>query len=151
MMPGKVVLLDQYQKIWRDIWMDGRELPKNVDTKDGPPSTWYGYSVGHWDGDYTLVIDTTGSDDRSWLNGQGYPHTVDAHVEERYTRVDHNHMQLTVTVDDPKIFTKPFVFVTSGFMWIPSQQIEEQMCVPSEAISYMQTIGIPAAGGSPKK
>ncbi len=147
-MPGKVVLLDQYQKIWRDVWMDGRELPKNVDAKGGPPSTWYGYSVGHWDGDYTLVIDTTGSDDRSWLNTQGYPHSVDAHVQERYTRVDHNHMEVTVTMDDPKVYTKPFTLVTSGYMWIPSQQPEEQMCVPSEAISYRQTIALPAAGDS---
>ena len=145
-MPGKIVLLDQYQRIWRDVWTDGRELPKNVDAKGGPPSRWYGYSVGHWDGDYTFVIDTTGSDDRSWMDNAGHPHSVDAHVEERYTRVDHNHMELTVTMSDPKIFTKPFILVTSGFMWIPTQEMEEQICVPTEAISYMNVIGLPAAG-----
>jgi hypothetical protein len=149
-MPGKIVLLHQYQKIWRDVWMDGRELPKNIDTKGGPDSRWYGYSVGHWEGDNTLVIDTVGSDDRGWLDNGGHPHSVEARVEERYTRVDHNHLELTVTMDDPKIYTKPFVLATSNFMWIPSQETEEQLCVPSEAIVYMNTIAVPATGDSSK-
>jgi len=102
-MPNKIIVLHQYNKIWREVWMDGRELPKNVDMKGGPDSTWYGYSVGHWEGDYTLVIDTTGSDDSSWLDPRGYPHSVDGHYLERYTRVDHNHLEMTVTVDDPQL------------------------------------------------
>jgi hypothetical protein len=149
-MPGKIVLLHQYQKIWRDVWMDGRELPKNIDTKSGPDSRWYGYSVGHWEGDNTLVIDTVGSDDSSWLGPRGYPHSVEAHVQERYTRVDHNHLQMTVTIDDPKIYTKPFVLGTSNFRWVPTQETDEQICVASEAINYVNTISIPAVGESPK-
>jgi hypothetical protein len=149
-MPGKIVLLHQYQKIWRDVWMDGRQLPKNIDTKDGPPSTWYGYSVGHWDGDYTLVVDTTGSDDRSWLDTAGYPHSVNAHVQERYTRVDHNHLDLVATVDDPALYTKPFVLAKAKFRWIPSQETEEQMCVPSEAITYFNSIALPSFGKDSK-
>jgi len=149
-MPGKIVLLHQYQKIWRDVWMDGRELPKNIDTKGGPDSRWYGYSVGHWEGDNTLVIDTIGSDDSSWLDPRGYPHSVEAHVQERYTRVDHNHLQMTVTIDDPKIYTKPFVLATSNFRWVPTQETDEQMCVASEAITYVNTISVPAVGESPK-
>jgi hypothetical protein len=145
-MPGKMVVLHQYQRIWRDVWMDGRELPKNIDTKGGPESRWYGYSVGHWDGDYTFVIDTVGSDDRSWLDNAGHPHSVDAHVVERYTRVDHNHMEMTVTVDDPKMYTKPFLLGTNKYLWIPTQETEEQFCVPSEALTYLNTIAIPAAG-----
>jgi hypothetical protein len=144
-MPEKVVVLHQYQKIWRDVWMDGRELPKNVDTRGGPDSRWYGYSVGHWEGDNTLVIDTVGSDDRSWLDTAGHPHSVDAHVQERYTRVDHNHLEIIVTVDDPKLYTKPFVLARVKYRWIPSQETEDQFCVPSEAISYMNTIAVPAA------
>lgn len=143
-MPDKVVVLHQYQRIWRDIWTDGRELPKNVDTKGGPESRWYGYSVGHWDGDYTFVIDSTGSDDRSWLDTAGHPHSVDAHVQERYTRVDHNHLSATVTVDDPKMYTKPFTLAALKFRWIPSQETEEQLCVPSEALAYSDIIAIPA-------
>jgi hypothetical protein len=144
-MPNKVVVLHQYQKVWRDIWMDGRELPKNVDAKEGPVSRWYGYSVGHWEGDNVLVVDTVGSDDRSWLDTAGHPHSVDAHVQERYTRVDHNHLELLVTVDDPKLYTKPFVLARVKYIWIPSQEAEDQFCVPSEAISYMNTIALPAA------
>lgn len=145
-MRDRIVLLHQYQRIWRDIWMDGRELPKNIDAKGGPESRWYGYSVGHWDGDNTLVIDTVGSDDRSWLDNAGDPHSSSAHVQERYTRVDHNHLELTVTVDDPKMYTKPFVLGTSKFIWIPTQETDEQLCVPSEAITYFNSISRPAFG-----
>src|SRR5665213_895747 len=91
--PDRIAVLLEYQRIWRYVWMDGKhELPKKFDTKDGLPSRWYGYSVGHWDGDYTLVIDTTGVNDQTWLDKGGHPHSVNAMIEERYTRVDHNHM-----------------------------------------------------------
>lgn len=66
------------------------------------------------------------------------------HVEERYTRADHNDLELTVTIDDPQIYTKPFVITTNKFKWIPNQEDEEQLCVPSEAILYFNTIAIPA-------
>ena len=79
-MPNRIAVLHQYQRIWRYVWMDGRELPKSFDTKDGVPSRWYGYSVGHWDGDYTLVIDTVGVNDQSWLDKAGHPHSVNAHI-----------------------------------------------------------------------
>jgi len=145
--PDRIVVLHQYQRIWRYVWMDGHhELPAKFDTKDGAPSRWYGYSVGHWDGDNTLVIDTAGMNDQSWLDKSGHPHSVDAHIQERYTRVDHNHMQMVVTVDDPKIYTKPFVLSKNEYRWIPDQEAEEQMCVPSEMIQYMNLISKPAFG-----
>jgi hypothetical protein len=143
-MNGRIVIMTQYEKIWREVWMDGRPLPTNVDTKGGPDPRWYGYSVGHWDGDNTLVVETSGIDDRSWIDRRGYPHTVNAHVTERYTRVDHNNLELTVTIDDPKFYTKPWVVVTNKFKWIPNQEDEEQLCVPSEAIAYVNTVAIPA-------
>jgi hypothetical protein len=143
-MPGRLVILNQYQRVFRTVWMDGRELPKNVGTKGGPDATWYGYSVGHWDGDYTLVVNTAGLDDRSWVDRRGYPHSVDLRVEERYTRVDHDTLDLTLTIDDPKIYTKPFVLATNRYKWIPNQEDEEQLCVPSEAIEYRKLIVVPA-------
>ena len=143
-MPDKIIVLHQYNRVWRDVWMDGRQLPKNVDQRGGPDSTWYGYSVGHWDGDYTLVIDTTGSDDSEWLDPRGYPHGAQGVFEERYTRVDHNHLEMTVTVNDPAIYTKPFVLGTSKFVWVPNQQSEEQICVPSQSIAYVNIISVPA-------
>ena len=146
-MPNRIAVLHQYQRIWRYVWMDGRELPKSFDTKDGVPSRWYGYSVGHWDGDYTLVIDTVGVNDQSWLDKAGHPHSVNAHIQERYTRVDHNHMQMVASVDDPTVYTKPFVLAKNEYRWIPDQEAEEQICVPSEMIRYMETIGKPAFSG----
>jgi hypothetical protein len=145
--PDRILVLHQYQRIWRYVWMDGHhELPTKFDTKDGVPSRWYGYSVGHWDGDHTLVIDTVGTSDQSGLDKAGHPHSVDAHIQERYERVDHNHLLMTVTVDDPKIYTKPFVLSKNEYRWIPDQEAEEQMCVPSEMIQYMNLISKPAFG-----
>jgi hypothetical protein len=143
-MPGRIVIMTQYQKIWRTVWMDGRELPKNVGAKGGPDPTWYGYSVGHWEGDNTLVVQTTGVDDRSWVDRRGHPHSLDMRVEERYTRLNHNSLELTVTVDDPKTYTKPFVVATNKFRWLPNQEDEEQLCVPSEMIEYIKVIAVPA-------
>ena len=149
--PDRMVMLYQYQRTWRDAWMDGRQLPKNVDAQGGPPSRWYGYSVAHWEGDNTFVVDTVGSDDRGWLNTQGLPHSVDARFQERYVRLDHNHMELTVTVDDPKYYTKSFVLGTSKFRFIPPpMEMDEQLCVPSEAITYMNIISLHAFGQDPK-
>jgi hypothetical protein len=146
-MGDRMAILHQYQRIWRYAWMDGKhELPKKIDTKDGLPSRWYGYSVGHWEGDNTLVIDTTGVNDSTWLDKPGHPHTVNAEIEERYTRVDHNHMNMVVTVDDPAIYTKPFAFTKNNYRWIPDQEEEEQICVPSEMIHYMETVSKPSFG-----
>lgn len=143
-LPDSIAIMTQYQKIWRVAWMDGRALPKGFGVKGGPSSRWYGYSIAHWDGDNTLVVETTGVDDKTWIDRRGYPHSVDMHVEERYTRTDHNDLELTVTITDPKIYTKPFVIATNKFKWMPHQQEDEQLCVPSEAIDYLNTIAIPA-------
>jgi len=150
-MPDRVIILNQYQRAWREVWTDGRQLPANVGGtgKDAPDPRYYGYSVGKWADDYSFVIDTTGLDDKTWLSGAGYPHSIEAHVQERYTRVDHNDLQLTVTVDDPKLYTKPFVLGKAGFKWLPDQQLAEQLCVPSEMVQYLNLIGDPGGNGVP--
>ena len=145
--PSRVVMLYQYQRVWRDIWMDGRELPKKVDAKGAPDSRFYGYSVGHWEDDNTLLIDTTGVDDRTWLDDAGHPHSVDMHVQERYTRLDQYNMQLTVTIDDPKIYTKPFEWLKTSYYWMVKQDFEETLCVPSEAMEYLNSLARPAGTG----
>jgi hypothetical protein len=152
-MPGRVVEMFQFNRLWREIWTDGRELPKNVGGKsaDAPDPRWYGYSVGHWEGDYTFVVDTVGSDERSWLDNLGHPHSVDLRVQERYTRVNHNTLEVTITIDDPKTYTKPFVITKANFKWIPRQDFEEQFCVPSEEAEYLKLIGEPAAHSAPSK
>src|ERR1700730_18887247 len=150
-MPDRIVVLNQYQRAWREIWMDGRELPKNVGGagKDAPDPRYYGYSVCRWEGDNTLVVETTGLDDKTWLTRMGYPHSIDAHVEERYNRLDHNDLQVTVTVDDLKIYTKPFQLGKVNFKWVPDQQLAEQLCIPSEMLQYLNLVGDPAGTGVP--
>ena len=145
-MPNRIVILLQFQNVWREIWMDGRTLPTNVggSGKDALDPRYSGYSVGHWEDDYTLVVDTTGLDERTWATKSGYPHSMDAHVEERFTRVDHNDLKLTVTVVDPKMYTKPFLIGTVYFRWVPNQVLEQKLCVPSEVLEYLKEMGDPA-------
>jgi len=145
-MPGRIVLMSQFQDAWREIWMDGRELPKNVgsDEKGSPDPKYYGYSVGHWQDDYTLVVDTTGVDDRTWLSGAGYPHTMQAHFQETYKRTSHNDLELTVTVSDPELYEKPFMLGKYKFRWIPNQMLDEKLCIPSDVIEYLRAVGDPA-------
>jgi hypothetical protein len=145
-MPNRVIMLIEYQDLWREVWTDGRALPTDVggSGKDALDPRYNGYSVGHWEDDYTFVVDTTRLDDRSWATKSGYPHSIDAHVQERFTRVDHNDLKLTVTMVDPKIYTKPFDLGTEYFRWIPNQEIDEWLCVPSEVMEYLQRMGDPA-------
>jgi hypothetical protein len=151
-MPGRMLELFQYNRVWREIWTDGRELPKNVGGRsaDAPDPRWYGYSVGHWDGDYSFVVDTVGSDDRSWLDQVGHPHSIDMRVKERYTRLDHNTLEVTITIDDPKMYTKPFVISQVSFKWIPQQDFEEEICAPSVMAEYLKVIADPAGKGPGK-
>ena len=150
-MPNRILVLYAFEQQWREIWMDGREPPKNVGAagNDAPDPRYYGYSVGHWEADSTLVVETTGLDDRTWLNELGYPHSGAARVEERFTRTDFNDLELTITVDDPKVYTKPFSLGTAYFRWIPNQIMEERLCVPSNVIEYLKAVGDPAGAAAP--
>ncbi len=151
-MPDKVVELFQYQKVWREIWTDGRALPKNVDNDapDSADSRYYGYSVGHWDGDYSFVVDTVGLDEDTWLDNAGHPHSGDLRVNERYTRVDQHTLEMVVTLDDAKVYTRPWMAGKTTFKWIPQQQFDEQLCVPSHMQDYTKLIAKPAAGPGTK-
>jgi hypothetical protein len=106
-MPDRVVFLLQFGGYWREVWTDGRALPTKVGgyDKDSLDPTYMGYSVGRWEDDYNFVVDTTGLDERTWVLRDGTPHSVMAHVQERYTRVDHNTMKVSMTIDDPKMYT----------------------------------------------
>jgi hypothetical protein len=142
----KTIELLQYQRAWREIWTDGRPLPADV----GGTSTssldprWYGYSVGKWADDHTFVVETAGTDERSWVDYFGRPHSGAAHFEERYRRVDPNTLEVTITITDPEIYTKPYVAMKQTFQRATKQELEEQLCVPSEAIDYFKTIAEPA-------
>jgi len=142
-LPGRMLVLSQFQRVWREIWTDGRPLPANPGGagKDAPEPRYYGYSVGHWEADNIFVADTTGLDDSTWLSKLGYPHTTETYVHERYIRADHNDLQLTITVDDPKLYARPFVLATIKYKWLPDQNLGEQLCIPSRLMEYLNIIG----------
>jgi hypothetical protein len=100
--PDVMVILYEGNAGVRQIFLDGRPLPDN-----DPQPWWYGYSIGNWDGD-TLVVETVGFRDGGWLDVQGSPLTDEGKLIERFTRLDYGHLQIDVTVDDPKAYTEPF-------------------------------------------
>ena len=148
--PAKTIQLLQYQRVWREIWTDGRPLPSDVGGTNAtsPDPRWYGYSVGKWIDDSTFVVQSTGSDERSWLEYFGHPHSLAAPFEERYHRLDKDNLEVTMTVTDPQVYTRPFVAMKQKFVRSNKQELEEQMCVPSEALEYFKTIATPAALGN---
>ena len=135
--PQSVVILYQFGKIWRVIWTDGREPPKD------PEPRWFGYSVGKWVDDYTLVVQTSGMDERTWIDRAGRPHSADLRVEERFHRPDRDHLELTVTIDDPKMYTKPWIALDRFvFELQPSSfDVREMIWSPSEYEEYNKLIG----------
>lgn len=122
--PGVIVMLYEVETTFRQIFMDGRKLPADMSP------TWQGYSVARWDGD-TLVIDSAGFNDRSWLDARGTPRSTDMRIEERFRRRDYGHMDLTITITDPQIFTKPISFSVVEEL-LPDTDLLEHYCVENE-------------------
>ena len=119
--PGLIVILyESPNSPHRSIFLDGRKLPTD------PNPTWLGYSVGRWDGD-TLVVDSVGFNDKGWLDVGGNPQTESLKLTERYRRPDFGHLQLDVTVDDPKTFTKPFT-LSMRKTYTADTEIFEDVC-----------------------
>jgi hypothetical protein len=139
--PVSVVILYEFDRIWRVIWTDGRELPKD------PEPRWFGYSVGKWMDDYTLVVETSGMDERTWVDLVGRPHSGDLRVEERFHRVDYDHLEWTVQIDDPKMYTKSWAALDKFPMKLqpPDFDVREMICSPSESAEYDKLIGNPAS------
>jgi len=135
--PESVLMLYQFNRVWRVVWTDGREFPKDPDPR------WYGYSIGKWEDDYTFVVQTSGTDERTWIDRAGRPHSGDLRVEERFHRVDHDHLEMTVTIDDPKMYTKPWVAINklSFDLQPPNFDIREMICSPAENANYNKLIG----------
>jgi hypothetical protein len=92
-----------WERRWRAIWTDGRELPTDPDPR------WYGYSTGRWEDDTTFVVNSNGTDERTWLDNAGNPHSDQLQVEERWHRLSEKRMELTVTINDAKTYTRPWV------------------------------------------
>jgi hypothetical protein len=143
---NQVVILYEFNKKWRSIWTDGRALPTDPDPR------WWGYSVGKWVDDHTFVAQSSGYDDRTWLDNAGRPHSDALRVEERYQRVDRDHLQMTITIDDPKMYTKPWVALDKLPLRLQSRgfDIVEMECSPSETAAYNRKQGNPGSGVSSK-
>ena len=129
--PGVLVILFQgtTNSVHRTVFTDGRPLPQD------PNPTWMGYSTGHWDGD-TLVVDTAGFNDRGWLDIEGHPHTDALRITERFRRRDFGHMDLELTIDDPKTFTRPFSFRLDKTL-APDTDLLESVCEDDRSVPHM--------------
>jgi hypothetical protein len=115
--PGLIVVLYERDTIFRQIFTDGRALPKD------PQPAFYGYSTGKWEGD-TLVVTTTGFKDNLWMDDVGSPLTDAAVVTERYRRTSFGNLEIEVTVDDPKAYTKPWTITIKHSILLDTDLIE---------------------------
>jgi len=120
---SEVVILYELQTTFRQILMDGRPLPKD------PNPAWRGYSVGKWDRD-TLVVDTSGFNERATVP-RGGPHSEALHIIERFRRRDFGHLEIQYTIDDPKVYTKPWT-VTQHLHLTPDTELLEWFCNENE-------------------
>jgi len=122
--PGLILVRNEYENTFRQIYTDGRKPPAD------PEPLWLGYSVGRWDGD-TLQVDTVGFNDKSWLDGVGHPHSEALHVTERFLRRDFGHLDVQLTIDDPKVYTKPFSVKFTERL-LPDSDVLEYFCAENE-------------------
>jgi len=128
--PAQVYLLFEYLHTWRVVAMN-QPHPKDLDP------TWLGDSVGHYDGD-ALVIDTIGYNDRTWLDMVGHPHSDQLHTVERLRRLNHDTLELELTIEDPKAYTRSFT--SKKTFKLSSFPLGETMCALSEDQSFQQNI-----------
>jgi hypothetical protein len=143
-LPDRMIQFLEWGHTFRTIWTDGRKLPEDPDPR------WLGYSVGRWEGD-TFIIESNGFDERSWLSENrqarqyGWPHSDQLRTEERYKRVNHNTLEVTLTITDPKIFNDPWV-TYARILRSPETEIGEYFCVPSDASEHTNRVIRPAVG-----
>lgn len=136
--PGRMLQFFEWGHTWRTIWMDGRTLP------EAPEPRWLGYAIGRWDGD-AFVVESNGFDERSWVNADGRPHSDQMRLVERYRRAGPDTMEVTVTLEDPQAYTKPWVTRTT-LRLNPLAEIGEYFCVPSDEEVYKKLMREPAGG-----
>jgi len=126
---GEIAVLYEAFNHYRQIFTDGRGFP------DEREPTWLGYSIGKWEGD-TLVADTIGFNDETWLDDGGHPHTDALHITERFRRKDFGHMEIAVTIDDPKAYTKPWG-ITIPYNVLPDTELIEAICAHEKDMPHM--------------
>ena len=125
--PTRVVIIHEGVQALREIYLN-RQHPADLDP------TFSGDSVGKWEGD-TLVVDTIGFNDKTWLDAVGLPHSEKMHVSERIRRADHDTLTDDVTIDDPMAYTKPFT-VQQVYKLKPGWEIQEYVCEENNKYTY---------------
>jgi hypothetical protein len=149
-LPDRIIQQFEWGYGTRAIWTDGR---KPLMDPDEP--RWWGYSVGRWDGD-TFVVTTTGVDERTWVDHFGYPHSVDMVLEERYRRSAYDVLELSMTITDPKVYTRPWVSEPKKFRKLTKDAIKtvdgwtglmEDLCAPADEVElFNKRVRDPAGG-----
>jgi hypothetical protein len=156
---NRLLQFTQWERRLREIWLDGRESPSGDNLINLGPA-WYGHSVGEWEGD-TLVINTVGINDEAWLDRTGLPISFEARVEERWTRIDAETLELRMTLHDPTYYTAswggnyPILYkpenpdYTSYYGWNGLYSgITEQICAPLDEVeTFNRRIRDPASTG----
>ena len=122
--PDLIVMLHEEVNSYRQIFLDGRKLPAD------PVPTWIGYSVGHWEGD-TLVVESSGFNDKTWLDGFGHPHTEALRLTERIHRANAGHLDIQITINDPGAYEKPWT-ASVGLELRPGEEPLEKVCLENE-------------------
>ena len=122
--PGVIVVMYEADNTFRQIYLDGRNVPADAEP------TWLGYSSGRWEGD-TLVVETSGFNDKSWLDLAGHSHSEGLRITERYRRRDFGHMEMEVTLDDPKMYTRPIKLSVTQLLQ-PDTDVFEFFCNENE-------------------
>ena len=150
-LPDKIMQQFEWTYATRTIWTDGRKLPEDADQL-----RWWGYSTGHWDGD-TFVVDSSGFDERTWIDHFGYPHSTDMKLQERYRRIAYDVMELSMTVTDPKVYTRPWVSQTKKFRKLDTKDgiktadgwggLMEDLCAPADEVDQFDKRVRDPAGG----
>jgi hypothetical protein len=120
--PNRILIMyEGGAHVWRQVWMDGRAHPKD------PNPNWLGHSIGHWEGN-TLVVDSVGFNDRTWLDDAGHPHTEQLHVIEKFSRTDSQTMKYGVVIDDPGAYTRSWTF-SSSLAFRGGEKLAEDICL----------------------
>jgi hypothetical protein len=122
--PKLMLLLYEENTTFRQVFLDGRQPVKDAEPR------WLGYSAGRWEGD-TLVVDTLGFNDQFWLDGMGHPHSDHLHVTEQFRRRDTGHLEIQVTINDPKAYTGPISY-TQKLTLVPDEDLLEYFCSENE-------------------
>jgi hypothetical protein len=159
MTPDLLVQVYSWTRVFREIWTDGRTIRPgfNPDLR-----RWYGYSAGRWEGN-TLVVDSAGFDSRAWIDQFGYPMSEQMRLEERYTRINYNTIELKMTITDPVIYARPWTSETKTYTLVPREEVVgwyekmtdlkgwygvmEEICAPIDEVeNFNRRVRDPAAG-----